>query len=223
MLHVTAWDLLVIWLTPLFFCGFSVWIFSIALYILVVGNFQNNFKGDILHKIEKKKKLRSGARMPSAYFFFLGLLLLDNGVQATLLYRISHFFANKKLHMMASIIHSFSKFLTHIDISPYAKIGAGLTFYHGMGIVIGKFTQIGEYATICQNVTTGNGRPHIGNHVTLWAGAKILGNVQIGDYAQIGANAVVLQDVPANCVAVGVPATRFIPRPPYNQQDIQDE
>lgn len=187
---------------------------------MVVGRFPSKFKGDILHKIEKKKKLRSGARMPSAYFFFLGLLLLDNGVQATLLYRISHFFAHKKLHIMAAILHSFAKFLTHIDISPYADIGPGLTFYHGMGIVIGKFTQIGEYVTICQNVTTGNGRPHIGNHVTLWAGAKILGNVQIGDHAQVGANAVVLQDVPANCIAVGVPAKKFIPREPHATEDL---
>ena len=80
---------------------------------------------------------------------------------------------------MARAVHSLSRFLTHTDISPRAEIGPGLYLYHGMATVVGKGTVIGRNAVICQQVTTGGG-PTIGNDVTLWAGAKVIGRVTVG-------------------------------------------
>src|SRR5207248_11582152 len=108
-------------------------------------------------------------------------------------------------------VHSFSKLVTHADISPEANIGRGLYLYHGLGTVIGKGTTLGERALVCQGVTTAKG-PTLGDDVTLWAGAKVVGRVTVGDRSEVGANAVVTSDVPSDCLAVGVPATRFISR-----------
>ncbi|GAB4581717.1 MAG: hypothetical protein Fur0022_44670 [Anaerolineales bacterium] len=209
---LTWMDLLVIWLVPPLFCAFLFVLFSFGLYGAIVSPFSFLFKQDIEYKFAKKKRLRSGQRLKWGYVYFLGLLLFDNGVQATFLYRLSRFFLTHHLRSLALVCHSFSKFLTHIDISPYAEIGPGLTFYHGMGVVIGKFTTIGSRVTICQGVTTGSGRPKIGDDVILWAGAKVLGNVTVGEASEVAANAVVISDVPANCVALGVPAKRFLPK-----------
>jgi serine O-acetyltransferase len=159
----------------------------------------------------QKQKLRSGRGLRLSYPYVLALLTLDNGIQAAFLHRVANRFARGKLRALAAVIHAFSKLLTHIDISPRAEIEGGVYFYHGAGVVIGKATVIGRRVTICQGVTTGGGRPRIGDDATLWAGAKVIGDVTIGERAQVGANAVVLQDVPADCIAVGVPATRFLP------------
>lgn len=206
---ITYFDLLLIWLFPLILCGSGVLFAVFLLYIFTLMPLSSLFKQDIAYKISKKKQLPSGYRAKWGYFYFLGLLILDNGVQATLLYRISHFFAIHHLGLLAEFFHSLSKFWTHIDISPYAEIGPGLSFYHGLGTVIGKFTRVGSRVTLCQGVTTGSGRPQIGDDVILWAGSKIIGNIIIGDRAEIGANAVVLDDVPSDCVVAGIPAKKI--------------
>jgi serine O-acetyltransferase len=116
-----------------------------------------------------------------------------------------------RLARAARFVHSVSKLITHTDISPNAEIGPGFYLYHGLGTVIGKGTRIGSEAVICQNVTTGGG-PVLGDAVKLWAGAKVIGRVTVGDRSEVGANGVVVDDVPSDVIAVGVPATRFLPK-----------
>ena len=98
--------------------------------------------------------------------------------------------------------------MTHLDVSPQAEIGRGVYFYHGLGTVIGKGSRIGERALICHGVTTGGrgGAPVIGDDVSIWAGAVVIGRITVGDRVEVGANAVVIKDVPADSIAIGVPA-----------------
>lgn len=211
---ITAGDLLVVYLLPVGVAVGTLLATSIVLYVLVRGPFEVDIKHDFLRRYEAKKALPSGAKLRLSLPYVLQLLIADNCAQATVLYRLSRFFVRHRLPMVAAALHAFSKFLTHMDISPYADIGGGVYFYHGLGTVIGKNCRIGRRATICQNVTAGGGRTEIGDDVSIWAGAKVIGNVTVGDRAEIGANAVVVRDVPPDCVAVGVPATRLIPKPP---------
>jgi serine O-acetyltransferase len=118
-------------------------------------------------------------------------------------------------------LHAFSKLVTHIDISPQASIGPGLYLYHGLGTVIGKGSMVGRNAVICQNVTLGGG-PTIGDDVRLWAGAKVIGRITVGDRAEVGANGVVVSDVAPDMIAVGVPATRHLPKRPSEPPDLTD-
>jgi len=131
------------------------------------------------------------------------------------LIRLSEFFFSRRLSMLAKFFTTANVAIFGIESSPQVRIGGGLFLPHTVGTVLGA-ERIGEYVTILQGVTLGtvepdNGftvslRPVIGNHVVLGAGAKVIGRVTIGDYAKIGANAVVLKDVPAHALAVGVPA-----------------
>jgi serine O-acetyltransferase len=191
--------------------------FFLAILLLAGGTYiairlpvDLDFKHDLRRKHDAKSKLPSGADERLSFLYVLKLVVGDNCVQATLLYRLSHAFAHRNLRLFAEAVHAFSKFLTHIDISPWAEIGRGLYLYHGLGAVIGKGSHIGARALICQGVTTGEG-PHIGDDVHLWAGAKVIGRVTVGDRVEVGANAVVIRDVPADSLAVGVPA-RVVPR-----------
>ena len=133
----------------------------------------------------------------------------------------SEHLGSRRLGSLARAVQAFSKFLTHIDISPRAEIGPGLYFYHGLGTVIGKGTRVGRNALICQNVTLGGGQT-IGDDVRLWAGAKVIGRVTIGDRAEIGANGVVVAHVPPDTIAVGVPATRHLPKQSSGAPDLDD-
>jgi serine O-acetyltransferase len=206
VIAITAIDVVVIYLIPLG-AVLAIWLaLALVIYGLALTRLEFDFKHDLRRKFEEKKKLSSGSGLRFSFPYIAKLLLGDSCIQAAFLYRVSRFCVRRRLHGIAQGLHSFSKFLTHVDVSPYADIGPGVFFYHGLGTVIGKGTQIGARALICQGVTTGGG-PHIGDEVKLWAGAKIIGNVSIGDRAEIGANAVVLSDVPADCVAVGVPAS----------------
>jgi serine O-acetyltransferase len=106
-----------------------------------------------------------------------------------------------------------ARWWTGIDIHPAAQIGRGVVIDHGMGVVIGETAIVGEFVLIYQGVTlggtgkeVGKRHPTIGNHVVIGAGAQVLGNIHIGDYARIGAGSVVLKSVPAHCTAVGVPS-----------------
>ena len=142
------------------------------------------------------------------------VFLLYPSVHALLMYRISHFFHNKKRFLFARLISQFSRFLTGIEIHPGAEIGMGTLIDHGSGVVIGETSIIGDRVTIYQGATigaTGNEKefkrhPTLGNDIIVGSGAKILGPVNIGDNCKIGANSVVLRDMPASSTAVGVPA-----------------
>jgi len=118
-----------------------------------------------------------------------------------------------KRYFLARWVSQHAKFKTGIEIHPGAKIGKGLFIDHGTGVVIGETTEIGDYCTLYQGVTLGGtgkdkGKRHptLGNNVMVGAGAKILGPFKVGDNAKVGANALVLSEVPPNATAVGVPA-----------------
>lgn len=142
----------------------------------------------------------------------LEILLTYPGIHAIIMHRIAHWFYQRKMFLIARIISQISRFFTGIEIHPGAKIGTGLFIDHGMGVVIGETTEIGDNVTIYQGVTLGGtgkekGKRHptIGNNVVISAGAKVLGSIKIGDNVKIGAGSVVLRDVPSNCTVVGVP------------------
>lgn len=143
----------------------------------------------------------------------LEVFLLYSGLHALIYYRISHWFYKKRLFFIARLISQTARFFTGIEIHPAAKIGKGLFIDHGMGVVIGETTEIGDDCTLYQGVTLGGtgkdkGKRHptLGSNVMVGAGAKILGPFTVGNGSKVAANAVVLSEVPDNCTAVGVPA-----------------
>lgn len=128
-------------------------------------------------------------------------------------YRRAHWFHERGFFFIARWISQRSRSKTGIEIHPGAKIGKGLFIDHGAGVVIGETTEIGDNCTLYQNVTlggtgkdVGKRHPTLGNNVLVGAGARVLGPFKIGDNSKIAANAVVLEEVPPNCTAVGVPA-----------------
>lgn len=140
------------------------------------------------------------------------ILLLYNGLHATILYWVSHWCYRHKLIFIARFVSQFAKWLTGVEIHPAATIGRRLVIDHGTGIVIGATTEIGEDCLIYQGVTLGGtgvmqGKRHptLGNNVMVGSGAKVLGPIKIGDNARVAANSVVLREVPANSTVVGVP------------------
>jgi serine O-acetyltransferase len=150
----------------------------------------------------------------------LSLILTYPGVKAVFFHKIANFFELAKFHLVARIISQFSRFLTGIEIHPGAKIGKNLFIDHGMGVVIGETSEIGNNVTIYHMVTLGGIAPSINSNdqrqvkrhptlsdcVVVGSGAQILGPVMVGANAKIGANAVVTKDVPENAVMVGIPA-----------------
>ncbi len=143
----------------------------------------------------------------------LEVYFLYSGFKAIRAYRKSNWFFRHNMKFIARLISQISRHRTGIEIHPGAKIGKGLFIDHGMGVVIGETTEIGDNCTIYQNVTLGGtgkeiGKRHptIGNNVMVGAGAKVLGPFKVGDNARIAAGAVVLQEIPENSTAVGIPA-----------------
>lgn len=141
------------------------------------------------------------------------IILCYSGFHAVLLYRIAHRLNMWRFRLLARMLSTFSRFLTGIEIHPAATIGKRFFIDHGMGVVIGETTKIGDDVLIYQQVTLGGTgkdkikrHPTIENNVTIGAGAKVLGNITIGENSTIGASSVVLKDVPPNTTAVGVPA-----------------
>lgn len=139
-------------------------------------------------------------------------IILYPGYHAILFHRIAHFFYKNGLFFIARLISQISRNITGIEIHPGAQIGKRLFIDHGMGIVIGETTTIGDDCTIYHNSTLGgtgkdkNKRhPDIGNNVMIGAGAKVLGPIKIGSNAKIGANSVVLKNVEDNATIVGIP------------------
>ena len=143
----------------------------------------------------------------------LEVILTYSGFHAMLAYRIAHRFHTWGVPIIPRVISQLARWLTGIEIHPAAKIGRGFFIDHGMGVVIGETTEIGDHVTLFQGVTLGGtgkerGKRHptLGNHVVVGAGAKILGGIKIGDNVKIGANSVVLKSVPPNSTVIGVPA-----------------
>ncbi len=143
----------------------------------------------------------------------LSVLINYPGIHAIFAHRIAHFLYRCRLYFWARFVSQCSRFFTGIEIHPGAKIGKNLFIDHGMGIVIGETAELGDNCIMFHQVTLGGtgkqkGKRHptVGNGVLLSAGCKVLGPIVIGDYAKVGANAVVLKDVPAGATAVGIPA-----------------
>ena len=150
----------------------------------------------------------------------LSLILTYPGVKAVFFHKLAHFFSVAKFDLIARIISQFSRFLTGIEIHPGAKIGKNLFIDHGMGVVIGETSEIGDNVTIYHMVTLGGISPSINSNdqrqtkrhptlmdnVVVGSGAQILGPVVVGKNSKIGANAVVTKDVPENAVMIGIPA-----------------
>lgn len=140
-------------------------------------------------------------------------ILTYSGLHAVAMYRVAHWFYLKNLKFVARVISQTARFLTGIEIHPGAKIGKGLLIDHGAGVVIGETAEIGDNCLLYQGCTLGGtgkdqGKRHptLGNNVMVGCGAKVLGPFKVGDNSKIAANAVVLESVPPNCTAVGVPA-----------------
>ena len=140
------------------------------------------------------------------------VILTYAGFHAIVLYRLSHWFWNRGVPFLPPLISYFSRLVTGVEIHPAAKIGKGFFIDHGMGVVIGETTEVGENVTLFQSVTLGGtgkerGKRHptIGHHVMIGAGAKVFGPITVGDHVKIGANAVVLESVPPNSTVVGIP------------------
>ena len=162
---------------------------------------------DVAAAIRKDPALRSNAlRYPE--------VLLYPGIWALFLYRVAHVLHVAGLPFIPRLLSQLARLFTGIEIHPGARIGKGLFIDHGMGIVIGETAETGRNVTMYHGVTlggvsgeTGKRHPTVGDEVLLGAGAKILGNILIGSHSRIGAQAVVLKDVPEGATAAGVPAT----------------
>ena len=187
--------------------GAEVFLFAMRYLINRVKKVGRDIKNEVKNDIDAVKDRDPAARSS------LEILLTNQGVHAILLYRVAHLLDGRKQRFIAKLISQFARFLTGIEIHPSARIGRGLLIDHGAGVVIGETAEIGDDCTIFHGVTlggTGKGKgkrhPTLRDGVFVGAGAKILGNIEIGANAKIGANAVVLTDVPENATAVGVPA-----------------
>tara|TARA_Y100000591_G_scaffold225717_1_gene196812 strand:+ start:261 stop:851 length:591 start_codon:yes stop_codon:yes gene_type:complete len=148
------------------------------------------------------------------------IILTYPGVKAVFFYKIANFFSLAKFHLVAKIISQFARFLTGIEIHPAAKIGKNLFIDHGMGVVIGETSDVGDNVTIYHGVTLGGISPSINSNeqrnikrhptiqdkVVIGSGAQILGPIIVGRNSKIGSNAVVTNDVPENAIMVGIPA-----------------
>lgn len=164
--------------------------------------FWSDIRRDYKAVFEKDPAARNGLEVILAY----------PGFHAIFLHRINHFLWNLGIPVIPRFLSHIVRFLTGIEIHPAAKIGPGFFIDHGMGVVIGETTEIGEDCLLYQGVTLGGtgkekGKRHptLGNHVVVGTGAKILGAIRIGNYAKIGANSVVLNPVPDYSIVVGVP------------------
>ncbi len=174
-------------------------LFIFAGFVLLVAIF---FVNEIKATKEKDPAAKS----------YLEIILLYPGLHALIAYRISHAIWRTKLKIVARAISQMARFFTGIEIHPGAEIGKGFFIDHGMGVVIGETSVVGDNVILYQGVTlggtgkeTGKRHPTLGNNVVVGTGAKVLGNIEVGSNSYIGANAVVLRSVPENSTVVGVP------------------
>ena len=167
-------------------------------------------------------------RDPAARSVF-EVLLCYPGLWAVWGHRLSHWLWVHHLKLLARYVSQLMRFFTGIEIHPGAKIGRGLFIDHGMGVVIGETAELGEEVTLYHTVTLGGtslqkGKRHptLGDRVTVGAGAKILGPIEIGCDSRIGANAVVVKSAPSNSVIVGVPGQIIARSKPHTAKDKPD-
>lgn len=163
---------------------------------------------DIASVFERDPAARSGWEIFTTY----------PGIHALIWHRLAHKLWHSHFKWFARVISALNRWLTGIEIHPAAKIGRRLFIEHGMGVVIGETAEIGDDCMLYQGATLGGTtfkkvkrHPTLGNQVVVGAGAKILGPVIIGDQVKIGANAVVIKDVPAHATVVGIPAHELLP------------
>jgi len=156
--------------------------------------------------------IRAAQKRDPAAKSFIEVLLLYQGLHALVVYRIGHAFYKMHLFFLARWLSQMARWATGIEIHPGARIGKRFFIDHGMGVVVGETAIIGDDVLLYQGVTLGGtgieqGKRHptVGNNVVVGTGAKVLGNITIGDNSYIGANAVVVKDVPPNSTVVGVP------------------
>ena len=178
----------------------SIILIIIGAIVLFIAIAATAFKGEVKAAFE---------RDPAAVNY-LEVLLTYSGLHAIIMYRITHSLLRLKIPFLPRCMSQFTKFIT--GIHPGAKIGKGLFIDHGMGVVIGETSVIGDNVTLFQGVSLGGTgkekgkrHPNIGNNVVVGTGAKVLGNITVGDNSYVGANAVVIKDVPLNSTVVGVP------------------
>jgi len=169
---------------------------------------------------EIKQYLDSVKKRDPAAKSALIILLAYPGVKALFFHRIANFFWKAKFNFFARVISQFSRFLTGIEIHPAASIGKNFFIDHGMGVVVGETSEIGDDVTLYHSVTLGGVSPSVKsneqrgikrhptlkNNVVIGSGAQVLGPIVVEENAKVGANAVVTHDVPINAVMVGIPA-----------------
>lgn len=182
-----------------FLSGLSMLVLALVTFVLLVAIFFSQ----AIKETQEKDPASKG---------YLQIILLYSGLHALVAHRIAQQLWKCKIPLLPRLVSQLSRFITGIEIHPGAVIGKGFFIDHGMGVVIGETAIIGDNVTLFQGVTLGGtgkekGKRHptIGNNVVIGAGAKVLGNILVGDNSYIGANAVVLRDVPANSTVVGVP------------------
>ncbi len=165
---------------------------------------------DTFNKI--KRDFHAALSMDPAATSRVEVVLTYAGFHALLSYRLAHWLWKRRIPFVPRALSQLARFLTGIEIHPGATIGSGMFIDHGMGVVIGETSEVGNDVTLFQGVTLGGtgkqrGKRHptLGSHVVVGAGAKVLGPITIGDYVKVGANAVVLQDVPDHSTVVGIP------------------
>jgi serine O-acetyltransferase len=189
-----------------------------------IGNLNNAETSDC-QNVSVLKNLLSGVFLESALSDFriiferdpaarnwLEVLFCYPGLHALCFYRVAHFLHRRGVSFIPRLISHLGRFFTGIEIHPGAEIGKGVFIDHGMGVVIGETAIVGDYTLIYQGVTlggtgkeTGKRHPTLGKNVVIGTGAKVLGNIEIGDRVRVGAGSVVLRDVPSDCTVVGVP------------------
>ena len=160
-----------------------------------------------------REDIRTAFKKDPAARSTLEVLLCYPGLHAVWAHRIAHWLWSKKLRTLARFLSHISRFLTGIEIHPGAKIGRRFFIDHGMGVVIGETSEIGDDVLIYQGVVLGGTsldkkkrHPTVGNNVVIGAGAILLGPINVGNNAKVGAGSVVIKDVPENATVVGVPA-----------------
>lgn len=160
-----------------------------------------------------REDIRVGLERDPATRTAIELFLTSPGLHAIWIYRITHVLWGWKLRILSRMVSNYAKFWTGIEIHPGAKIGRRLVIDHGVGVVVGETAVIGDDCLIYHGVTFGGKtldpvkrHPTVGNRVTIGAGAKLIGNITIGDDCAVGANAVVTKNMPNGTVAVGVNA-----------------
>ncbi len=174
------------------------------------------FRGDIAAARERDPAVPSTLQIVFAY----------PGVHAIWGHRVSHWLWGRGAKVAARTLGEVTRILTGVDIHPGATLGTGLFIDHATGVVIGETAEVGDDVTIYHGVTlggsgkdTGKRHPTIGDRVTIGAGAKILGAIKIGDDSRIGANAVVVKEVPSSAVVVGVPGQAISRAKPGTSDD----